>query len=161
SACRNLLTICSAGRRFPLMTFLHDPLSLAHRAGSVLEVKVKAAQPADAWSDELARVHQEIGRLPRREREVFVLCVLQGASRTEAAERLELKVNSVTGLLARARQRLSNQLKASGAIPVIALTVVAGAPTAVPAALLSKAVRVLAPTACIPGSILSLTTSLS
>jgi RNA polymerase sigma factor (sigma-70 family) len=131
------------------------------RSHEARAAKSSLARAPDTWSDELARVHEGIGRLPRREHEVFVYCVLQGASREEASERLGIKVSSVTGLLARARRRLRSSLGGPASFPVLALTVAVGSPSGVPASLLAKASRMVAPAARVPDSIYLLTTSLT
>ena len=67
-----------------------------------------------------AAVHDAVGRLPARERVVFVLCGLEGVRQTDAAAQLGLKVNTVSGLLARARKRLLDRLAKRGLAPAAA-----------------------------------------
>lgn len=69
---------------------------------------------AAAWNDLLATVHTEVAHLPRSLREAFVLCDLQGVEPAAAATRLGLKGNTLTGQLARARQRLLAALAKRG-----------------------------------------------
>ena len=81
------------------------------------------AAPAAAgpdWAELHAAVHEEVDRLPARERAVFVLCGLGGARQPDAAARLGLKVNTVSGLLARARKRLLDGLARRGLAPAVA-----------------------------------------
>ena len=95
----------------------------------------EAAPAADGtgWAELHAAVHEEVARLPARERAVFVLCGLEGARQPDAAARLGLKLNTVSGLLARARRRLLDQLARRGLAPAVAATA-AGLGTTAPAA---------------------------
>jgi RNA polymerase sigma factor (sigma-70 family) len=102
-------------------------------------------QATRAWSDELTLAHDAIRTLPCREHEVFVLCVLEGVSQQEAARRLGLKVNSVSGLVARASKRLRSQLASSGAISLGALAVASSCPAAVPGHLSTLTCRLASP----------------
>jgi RNA polymerase sigma factor (sigma-70 family) len=67
--------------------------------------------PDGEWGKAHAAVHEEIDRLPPRLRDVFVLCVLDGVRPTDAAAGLGLKVSTLTGFVARARQRLLDRLR--------------------------------------------------
>ena len=72
------------------------------------------------WAELHAAVHEEVDRLPARERAVFVLCGLGGVRQPDAAARLGVKVSTVSGLLARARKRLLDRLTARGLAPAVA-----------------------------------------
>jgi RNA polymerase sigma factor (sigma-70 family) len=66
------------------------------------------------WHDVQLLLEKEIARLPDRYREVFVLCFLQGRSRSEAAFECGLNENTVSSRLARARERLQQRLAQRG-----------------------------------------------
>ncbi len=110
--------------------------------------------PRETWYDEVAQVHRAISRLPQREHEVFVLCVLEGLAPSEVATRLGLKPHSVSGLLSRSRRRLQARLAGS-----ISLIVAACCPALLPAALLTQTCRLSKPAAVLSPSVLSLTRS--
>lgn len=118
--------------------------------------KAECAAPIElTWSDELARAHQAIGKLPRREHEVFVLSVLEGMSQQLIARQLGLKLNTVSGLIARATKRLRAQLKSSGTLSLGALAVAASCPAMVPAHLLIQTARLASTSsACNPSILL-------
>lgn len=118
-----------------------------------------AMQQESSWSDELAHAHDAIRQLPRREHEVFVLCMLEGQPQKVVARRLGLQVNSVSGLLARATKRLRSKLQSSGTISLGALAVAASCPAAVPASLLLQTCRLVCPTTALSKTILFLSTS--
>jgi RNA polymerase sigma factor (sigma-70 family) len=69
---------------------------------------------AVAWSDVQVLLEAEISQLPARYRAAFVLCFLEGRSRTEAAAELGLSENTLSSRLARARDRLKRRLARRG-----------------------------------------------
>ena len=72
--------------------------------------------------DDLAEVlHEELGRLPQRYREVVVLCLLEGLSPDQAARRLGCPVGTVHSRLARGRERLRDRLTQRGLAPVVGM----------------------------------------
>jgi RNA polymerase sigma factor (sigma-70 family) len=86
--------------------------------------------PAADWHELQAAVHDAVGRLPARERVVFVLCGLEGVRQPDAAAQLGLKLNTVSGLLARARKRLLDGLAKRGLAPAAAAAALGTAPAA-------------------------------
>ena len=67
-----------------------------------------------AAPDWLARVHQEVDRLPEKYRLPVVLCYLESRTHEEAAARLDWPLGSVKGRLARARDLLRARLARRG-----------------------------------------------
>jgi len=68
--------------------------------------------------DDSARVlHEEIGRLPNRFREVVVLCYLEGSTHEMAADQLACPVGTIRSRLATARERLRSRLIRRGVAP--------------------------------------------
>ncbi|MCY3818619.1 MAG: RNA polymerase sigma factor [Gammaproteobacteria bacterium] len=63
-------------------------------------------------------VHDGIAALPERQRSALVLCQIQGRSNREAAQILDISVDALESLIARARRalkaRLSDQLELEG-----------------------------------------------
>lgn len=90
---------------------------------------------AAAWNDLLSTVHAEVSALPPSLRAVFVLCDLQGVEPTAAAKQLGLKGGTLSGQLARARQRLLAALAKRG---IAAGAVALGTAVTVPEALANK-----------------------
>jgi RNA polymerase sigma-70 factor (ECF subfamily) len=86
------------------------------------------------WRDLRPVLHEEVGRLPARYREPFVLCYLEGKTNEEAAAILGWPKGTVLSSLARARERLRERLTRRGlTLSAAALTTVL-AEKAVPAA---------------------------
>lgn len=126
----------------------------------------KAAQTStisqnEVWHDDLVHVHRAIKQLPKREHAVFVLSILEGIPQAEVARQLGLQVNSVSGLLSRARKRLQMQLKSNNQQTAMAIAVAACTPAAVPAALFQLTRGLVRTTSGLSVSILSLTTTIT
>jgi RNA polymerase sigma factor (sigma-70 family) len=89
----------------------HEPLV---EVGSLRESR------AD-WLDLMPILDAELGRLPLRQRDVLVMCLLDGASVEEASRRLGCPVGTVKSRLARAREALRSRLTRRGVTPAAAL----------------------------------------
>jgi RNA polymerase sigma factor (sigma-70 family) len=72
--------------------------------------------------EEAEALHQEVARLPEKERVPVILCHLEGLTHAEAAQRLGWPVGTVSVRLMRARDRLRGRLIRSGVAPAGLLT---------------------------------------
>ncbi len=103
---------------------LRNCLQIRRRKGRAKETEM-TSEPAEGTNEpwqsisqvqERDLVFQEINRLPKRYRDVIVLCHLEGRSRREVAEMLDCTVSSVKAALARARNQLRSRLIRSGLV---------------------------------------------
>ena len=97
--------------------------------------KNKEAWKRIAQKQECDLIYQAIEQLPRKYREVIVLCHLQGRSRTEAAEMLNMSEPAVKAALGRGRNLLRKRLLYKGIVTTTLLMLLSqqshGAQTAV------------------------------
>jgi RNA polymerase sigma factor (sigma-70 family) len=108
--------------------------------------------PADGPPEELlARLDDELGRLPERYRVPVVLCELQGRSRKEVAGQLHIPEGTLSSRLARAKQLLARRLSRHGAAlsagSVAVLLSREAVSACVPASLLNSTARIAVLTA--------------
>lgn len=130
-----------------------------HEARAASE-KPKATEQFDPWHDQSLLVHQAIAELPAKEKAIFVDCVLQGQTQTEVARRMKLKINTVSGLLSRARKRLQTRLKGAHLASTMAMLCVSSASAGTPAILSLAACRIPAGLDSLSPSIVTLSQSL-
>jgi RNA polymerase sigma factor (sigma-70 family) len=67
-------------------------------------------------------LHQEIARLPERDRAPIVLCCLEGMTQQQAAGQLGLPLGTLQSRLARGRERLRGRLIRRGLTPAMVLS---------------------------------------
>ena len=81
--------------------------------------RIDRSRQDDDCEDLSAVLHEEIGRLPDRNRAVVVLCDLEGLTREQAALRLGWPPGTVQSRLARGRRRLRDRLARRGIAPTV------------------------------------------
>jgi RNA polymerase sigma factor (sigma-70 family) len=90
---------------------------LKRRSRPIRLLTDRAGRSVSCPIDELESIsllHHEIDRLPDKYRQPIVLCYLEGLTHDAAATRLNWPVGTVRGRLARARDRLRDQLERRG-----------------------------------------------
>jgi RNA polymerase sigma factor (sigma-70 family) len=102
----------------------------------IIEKKKLAAPPAEegasAWQEMRPVLDRELNRLPDKYRIVLVACDLDGKTRREVAEQLDLPEGTVASRLARARRLLSKRLARYASISAGALGTLLSAQSAAP-----------------------------
>jgi RNA polymerase sigma factor (sigma-70 family) len=96
---------------------LHVRRSAARRRAHESRVKtMPRGTPCEdlSWREAEALLQEEVGRLPRKYRDVFVLCCLGDVRRADAARELGLREGTVSSRLAHARQLLRERLTRRG-----------------------------------------------
>ncbi|HEX3150368.1 MAG TPA: sigma-70 family RNA polymerase sigma factor, partial [Gemmataceae bacterium] len=119
-------------------------LSAERRARREARVAVpEAIAPADTMTGRelTAMLDDELDRLPPRYRDPLVLCCLEGLTQDEAAERLNVPVETLRTRIKRGRKRLAAALTARGCDLGVALLAVAASATGAMAARLGKAIQ--------------------
>src|SRR5262245_6152038 len=111
-------------------------------------------QEPDDWADTMAVVHREVAALPKADRSAFILCVLEGLTRAEAAARLGRTPGVVAGQVARAKKRLVTRLTRRGVVPGLAALGTASVAGAVPPELVKRTSGL--PDAAVPPAVLRL-----
>ncbi|QEH37707.1 ECF RNA polymerase sigma factor SigE [Aquisphaera giovannonii] len=128
--------------------------SARHRHGPLRDRPTPEAAATD-WSDVRPVLDAELGRLPRPQRDVLVLCLLEGASADEAAARLGCPVGTVKSRLARGRQSLRDRLVGRGIAPAIAVAAASareGHASALPPSLIRTTLGAVASSATATGA---------
>ncbi len=88
-----------------------------------VELPGRAGDPDPGDLEQLAALHDEIGRLPEKYRLPIVLCCIDEETHDEAARKLNWPVGTVHGRLSRARELLRGRLGRRGvAIPPVFAT---------------------------------------
>ena len=87
----------------------------SRRAEAPLPAKLAFASPGESDHPLRLAIQAELSRLPASERAAFLLCEVEGFSHREAAEILEIPEATSRTLLFRARRRLQQALRATGA----------------------------------------------
>lgn len=129
------LRVCSDARRSSARRMFHERRTAERTPVAIAE---------ESRDGDLSPVvHEELARLPKQQRDVLVVCDLEGLTHEEAARRMQLPVGTVKSRQARARSRLRERLKERGIAPsvtaiAVALSVEA---EAVPVALATATVR--------------------
>jgi RNA polymerase sigma factor (sigma-70 family) len=84
------------------------------RESQLPDVPAPDNPPEWVWRDLGPILDEEVNRLPKRFRQPFVLCALEGKSNQEAAAELHCPVGTVSSRLTRARERLRARLTRRG-----------------------------------------------
>lgn len=113
----------------------------------------------ESWQDESLLVHQAITELPKREREVFVQCILQGLGQAEVARNLKLQPKTVSGLLCRARKRMQQRFRNTTLAASTGMLLASSASAGVPLPVFAAACKIPTSGGLLTPAVLSLTQS--
>ncbi|AMV36247.1 sigma-70 family RNA polymerase sigma factor [Planctomyces sp. SH-PL62] len=116
--------------------------------------------PRAEWSDVRPILDAELARLPSKQRDVLVLCLLGGASEDEASRRLACPVGTVKSRLSRAKEALRGRLVRRGVTPAAALAAASSAESfasPVSMTLLRATLATISAKAAIPPAVAALT----
>lgn len=83
------------------------------KAAALMPSSFEPGVPDDLW----AALHEEIARLPEAQRLAIVLCLVEGLTHDQAADRLGWPVGTIRSRLARGRERLRSRLDRRGLAP--------------------------------------------
>jgi RNA polymerase sigma factor (sigma-70 family) len=137
----------SVRKRAALSSWLHGVAyrlareALARAAQRRLHERQPRAEAAPAAMDDLtwrelrAALHEEVQRLPERNRLPLLLCYWEGLTQEEAAKRLGLPKETLKHRLERAREMLRSRLERRGLAPAVPLLAAGLTPSAVSATL--------------------------
>jgi RNA polymerase sigma factor (sigma-70 family) len=103
---------------------------------------VPATDPSNQLDDLLPVLDEELARLPSHYQAVIILCDLEGRTRKEAANRLDIPDGTLSSRLAAARRMLARRLSRRGVTLSLASLVSASGAARVSAALADSIVRV-------------------
>jgi RNA polymerase sigma factor (sigma-70 family) len=84
------------------------------REVAMSDVEAACPDPSRLQAEEVAAVHEEVGRLPERYRRAVVLCHFEGLTHAEAANHLGCAPGTVGSLVSRARDILRSRLTRRG-----------------------------------------------
>ena len=108
---------------------------LRERRGAEVAMAIRDVDHGDQdGSESWPELYQELGRLPERFRLPIVLCLMEGLTYEQAAQRLGCPVRTVQSRLARARERLRDRLARRGVAPTVAALTTALTPDSASAA---------------------------
>ena len=141
-------------------TALRTAVRARHRGKAIFSLPANVVDPSDplacvAWQDVRRVLDEELDRLSEKYRTPLVLCLLDGCTRDEAADRIGVSLNTLKRRLEAGRVQLRARLLRRGVAPVALAAGVLGPDglrAAVPNELVSATVRLARPGAATPTS---------